>query len=382
MLFDTDNNIVGQVIGLTQGVTVALDNTGTPVAWNYDDLQGSAAWSTTGSTSSPAPTSTTVYDPWGTRISTNTPTTPTTPLGLAMSMMGWKGSAALPVSDDFVIMGAREYSPTSGRFLQRDPIVNGSLNPYEFAGSDPWNSSDPSGALSKGKWAGMGASLAIGITLGILIALFCPPASLAGAALAGAVVGGTSSFASSSIEQAVDNQGTVNWAQVGVNTAIGAGIGAAVGAATYGIGSAYASAAEPDEILIRGIDAGNEIAGEGNLWDHAINRRPTFYEGLRPRSGSVDSLIDVVADSGPLLLDVTPVAAEVVSGGFVTLGVGATVGVGAAAGLAAGAAAWGVGFVTPQLPAGGSATPTPKKLSPGEGTIDAGSNPAALINAG
>ncbi|MCX6459646.1 MAG: hypothetical protein NTZ03_04980 [Actinobacteria bacterium] len=382
MLFDTDNNIVGQVIGLSQGVTVALDNTGTPVAWNYDDLQGSAAWSTTGSTSSPAPTSTTVYDPWGTRISTNSPTAPTTPLGLAMSMMGWKGSAALPVGDDFVIMGAREYSPTAGRFLQRDPIVNGSLNPYEFAGSDPWNSSDPSGALSKGKWAGMGASLAIGITLGILIALFCPPASLAGAALAGAVVGGTSSFASSSIEQAVDNQGTVNWAQVGVNTAIGAGIGAAVGAATYGLGSAYASAAEPDEILIRGIDAGNEIAGEGNLWDHAINRRPTFMDGFRPRAGSVDSLIDVVADSGPLLLDVTPVAAEVVSGGFVTLGVGATVGVGAAAGFTAGAAAWGVGFVTPQLPAGGSATPQDPSLSPSNGTIDAGSNPAALINAG
>ena len=108
MLFDTDNNIVGQVIGLSQGVTVALDNTGTPVAWNYTDLQGSAAWSTTGSTSSPAPTGTTVYDPWGTRISTNTPTPPTTPRGLAMSMMGWKGSAALPVGDDFVIMGARE----------------------------------------------------------------------------------------------------------------------------------------------------------------------------------------------------------------------------------------------------------------------------------
>ena len=46
--------------------------------------------------------------------------------------------------------GGREYSPAAGRFLQRDPLVNGSLNTYESAYSDPWNNSDSTGLLSKG----------------------------------------------------------------------------------------------------------------------------------------------------------------------------------------------------------------------------------------
>jgi hypothetical protein len=42
-------------------------------------------------------------------------------------------------------MGDRVYSPTLGRFLQVDPVSNGSANSYDYSSQDPVNSFDPSG---------------------------------------------------------------------------------------------------------------------------------------------------------------------------------------------------------------------------------------------
>jgi len=50
-------------------------------------------------------------------------------------------------------MGARPYNPTTGRFLSVDPIPNGSLNNYDYAGQNPINGYDLSG-LSM--WCGGG----------------------------------------------------------------------------------------------------------------------------------------------------------------------------------------------------------------------------------
>jgi RHS repeat-associated protein len=49
-----------------------------------------------------------------------------------------------------VVMGARPYDPTTGRFLAVDPIPGGSLNNYDYAGQDPINNYDLSGLL---EWA-------------------------------------------------------------------------------------------------------------------------------------------------------------------------------------------------------------------------------------
>jgi YD repeat-containing protein len=51
-----------------------------------------------------------------------------------------------PVEFPFIHTGARWYDPTTGRFLQRDPIgSDGGLNVYEYVDSSPLGSTDPTG---------------------------------------------------------------------------------------------------------------------------------------------------------------------------------------------------------------------------------------------
>jgi RHS repeat-associated protein len=58
----------------------------------------------------------------------------------------FKGALWLGPQVDVYFMRARWYEPKSGRFLSEDPVgLEGGINPYAFAGSDPVNASDPTG---------------------------------------------------------------------------------------------------------------------------------------------------------------------------------------------------------------------------------------------
>ncbi|RFU88285.1 RHS repeat protein [Streptomyces triticagri] len=77
---------------------------------------------------------------------------------------GWLGanrrSAETPTGD--ILMGARLYAPSIGRFLQTDPIPSGSANAYDYANQDPVNTTDLSGTCF---WDACIGEITIGIAL-------------------------------------------------------------------------------------------------------------------------------------------------------------------------------------------------------------------------
>jgi RHS repeat-associated protein len=62
---------------------------------------------------------------------------------------GWLGSAQRPIEHAGTLatieMGARQYVPSLGRFLEADPVEGGSANDYDYAGGEPITSFDLSG---------------------------------------------------------------------------------------------------------------------------------------------------------------------------------------------------------------------------------------------
>jgi hypothetical protein len=46
------------------------------------------------------------------------------------------------------VLGSRHYGPATGQFLSVDPLVAQTGHPYQYAGDDPVNNSDPSGDIS------------------------------------------------------------------------------------------------------------------------------------------------------------------------------------------------------------------------------------------
>ncbi len=55
---------------------------------------------------------------------------------------------AADTPDGSVLMGARTYTPSVGRFRSVDPIYGGSANPYDYCSADAVNCADPSGERS------------------------------------------------------------------------------------------------------------------------------------------------------------------------------------------------------------------------------------------
>jgi RHS repeat-associated protein len=106
--------------------TYMLDGLGNVVGSSLDGSSGAAI----------------IYDSWG-----NVQTDSTAMMRLNTLRFGFKGML-YDETTGLYNARARWYQPDVGRFMSEDPIgLGGGMNQYAFAGDDPINNSDPSGAL-------------------------------------------------------------------------------------------------------------------------------------------------------------------------------------------------------------------------------------------
>ena len=173
-----------------------------------------------------------LFEPFGREITTSDPA----PVGVAdFAWQASNGIASDVLDATFQVMGQRVYMPALGRFLQVDPVVGGSANPYDYVNQDPVNSSDPTGA-SWSDW------VAAAITAIVAIAVSAATGGLAdiaaGAALAiGAVEGAVVAMAGYGINYAINkaNDPTTefNTMDFVVSALIGAVVGGVAGRAGW-----------------------------------------------------------------------------------------------------------------------------------------------------
>ena len=111
--------------------------------WYVSDLQGSVRY-TEGDNGAPVGGSLSYapgpqqYDPYGAVARGADGAGPTPPT------FGYRGEVQ-DATTGLVTLRARMYSPATGSFLTRDPLLQQTNQPYSYAGSDPVNNADPTG---------------------------------------------------------------------------------------------------------------------------------------------------------------------------------------------------------------------------------------------
>lgn len=82
------------------------------------------------------------YDPFGAPAANDPP-----PANTTVHRFTGRWDKQYDTTSGLILMGARPYDPTTGRFLAVDPVPGGSLNNYDYADQDPVNGYDLSGTL-------------------------------------------------------------------------------------------------------------------------------------------------------------------------------------------------------------------------------------------
>lgn len=99
--------------------------------WSYPNIHGDIAATADGSATKQGPTLT--YEPYGHALTA----VPDSAVG--DFDYGWLGAKQRPLEHangiETIEMGARQYDPRLGRFLEVDPIEGGSANDYDYVGS-------------------------------------------------------------------------------------------------------------------------------------------------------------------------------------------------------------------------------------------------------
>ncbi|PPF62151.1 type IV secretion protein Rhs [Rathayibacter tritici] len=213
-------------------------------------------------------------DPWGTAAPDTLPPGITLPAGIGLTGSGGLSIAGLEW------LGHRAYDPASRGFLTVDPLdaITGagwSGNPYSYAGNDPLHAMDPTGlrpvtdadlrayrdgnngafAAASDWWSNNWEYVAAGALVAIGVALmFTGVGTLAGAALVGAASG---AFLAGGISVATQKAttGSVDWGQVGIDSAVGA-LGGGAGGAAEALAYRAGASAFKAEIIAGTADGG------------------------------------------------------------------------------------------------------------------------------
>jgi RHS repeat-associated protein len=155
-VLDNAGNVTQRTIPLLGGVLLTAGSTGlTGSTWSFPNVHGDviAITDNTGVKQN-GPIN---YDPFGNLIGGTLPDNSADDFDY-----GWLGQHQRPLEHDAAFlptieMGARQYSPLLGRFLEVDPIEGGSANDYDYVSADPINHFDLDGRCeSAAAWCVIG----------------------------------------------------------------------------------------------------------------------------------------------------------------------------------------------------------------------------------
>lgn len=141
-VLDGSGALVQRSLGLPGGVVYSDDGSGGSQSWAYPNIHGDIAAIADDTGTKVGPTRT--YDPYGNPETDRADTAP------GAFDWGWLGQHQRPLEHEAglvptIEMGARQYDPILGRFLEVDPVVGGSCGGYEYACGDPQGKVDLDG---------------------------------------------------------------------------------------------------------------------------------------------------------------------------------------------------------------------------------------------
>jgi RHS repeat-associated protein len=136
---DTSGNVIESTIGLLGGVLLTKRASGD--VWSYPNIHGDVMASANAAGAKVGPTLS--YDPFGQALG-SLPDNSASAFDYAWLGQHQRGTET--AAGAFSIeMGARQYVPGLGRFLEVDPIEGGCSNDYAYVRGDPVNANDLSG---------------------------------------------------------------------------------------------------------------------------------------------------------------------------------------------------------------------------------------------